>query len=277
MPDVPWKILLVGGTEDETARLERALATGLPEPCTIVAGSAEDVPSDQQIEDGFDLLFVDLDGIGRNGIETVAGLRRRAPRIPVVAIGRGGEESLAFQALQAGAQDCLGSHGGGRCAADQGRPLRDGARAFPEPAGRSAGSDAREHELGGLSVLGGPSPLPITERSLGTAPLSQRAPDDFLALVRHYGELLDGILMGRVDHHPMQDVDAIADRLGMLGAGPRDAIDLHKAAMAPRLKASSARKNKAYVEEGVCSWYNSWVISYRSTGDCRGGVARHPG
>ena len=42
----------------------------------------------------------------------------------------------------------------------------------------------------------------------------------------------------------------IADHLGALGAGPRDVVDLHKAAMASRLKDRSPRQNRAYVEEG---------------------------
>ena len=84
-------------------------------------------------------------------------------------------------------------------------------------------------------------------------PLPQRVPDDFDELIRRYGALLDRALVGRSGKDGdklVADLNGIADNLGMLGAGPRDAVDLHKAAMSNRLEGQSARKNKAYVEEG---------------------------
>ncbi|QLH39390.1 MAG: hypothetical protein HWD60_11135 [Defluviicoccus sp.] len=97
------------------------------------------------------------------------------------------------------------------------------------------------------------TPTPITERSLGTMSLMQRAPEQFGELVHRYGDLLDRSLMGRSNQELarlIEDLSEISDCLGILGAGPRDTVDLHKAAMTTRLEVCSAHKTKGYVEEG---------------------------
>jgi DNA-binding NarL/FixJ family response regulator len=253
MPDRPWKILLIGSNEGETARIKRALLSGLGGEGIILAGTIDDARGDNVRDEVPDVLFVDLDALGSAGIAAVAALRRQAPAVPLIAIGRNGTETQAIEALQAGAQDCLGA------AETEGIPLIRAVRYAIERSRFQArledarDQDSRDREIGGLSALSGPPPLPVTERSLGSTSLTHRAPDEFDELVRSYGELLDRVLLGRSAREAAALVDAvnsIADRLGMLGAGPRDAVDLHKAAITARLEGRSARKNKAYVEEG---------------------------
>jgi DNA-binding NarL/FixJ family response regulator len=280
MPDRPWKILLIGSDPGEAARLEKALLTGNTGHGAVVQGVAAENACERIADDSPELLFVDLDSLADDGIEAITGLRRCAPHVPLIAISRSGEETRAIEALQAGAQDCLGA-----ADTDGLQMLRAVRYAIERSRFQSLQEEARqqvsrEREMGGLSAMGGAAPLPITERSLGTVPLLKRAPQEFEELVRRYGELLDRSLMGRSSRETarlMEDLNDISDRLGMLGAGPRDAVELHKAAMTARLEGCSARKNKGYVEEGrllLVQLMGHLVSFYRSLSWGRGPALR---
>ncbi len=253
MTDHPWKILLIGREPQAGARLVSAFRSGNPGFSAAVQAIEPEEAGNRIPGETPDLLFVDLDSLGEDGIAVLASAHRHAPGVPLIAISHDGGETRAIEALQAGAQDCLS-------AADaEGLPLLRAVRYAIERNRFQCLEDevvhqvSRERELGGLNVMSSHAPVPITERSLGTIPLMQRASQEFDELVRRYGELLDRSLLGRSNREMarlMEELNDISDRLGMLGAGPRDAVELHKAAMTARLDVGSARKNKGYVEEG---------------------------
>jgi hypothetical protein len=93
MPDRPWKILLIGSNEGETARIKQVLLSGLGGEGIILAGTIDDARSNNACDEVPDVLFVDLDALGSAGISAVAALRRQAPAVPLIAIGRNGTES----------------------------------------------------------------------------------------------------------------------------------------------------------------------------------------
>jgi len=99
-------------------------------------------------------------------------------------------------------------------------------------------------------------------------------------LVARYEGLLDRALLGPTgrDYDQLDaELDDIANRLGLFGAGPRDAVDLHKAAMIDRLEGELARKNRAYIEEGrllLVQLMGHLVAHYRRLSWGRGAVPR---
>lgn len=247
------KILLIGGDPTESACLESALRSADTGVSAEVKAAGTETAWDRISEEPPLLVFVDLDALGHESISVITQLRNSAPAVPLIAINRSGEETRAIEALQAGAQDCLSA------ADTDGLQMRRAVRyaiernRFQNLQEETNQQTSRERELGGLNVMSGHAPVPITERSLGTISLLQRAPQEFDELACRYGDLLDRSLMGRSNLEAarlIEDLSEIADRLGMLGAGPRDTVDLHKAAMNARLEVCSARKNKGYVEEG---------------------------
>ncbi|NJO55978.1 MAG: response regulator [Rhodospirillales bacterium] len=272
--------MLIGDDARAAKHLEDSLLAGMGEGAAIVISVSANEAIDEMAQEGCDLLFVDIDATGLDWAETVAKLRSRAPGVPLIAIGRCGEETQAIEALQAGAQDCLSA------AEVEGLPLLRAVRyaiernRFQVQLEQAYEQIARDREIGGLNALSGPPPLPVTERSFGSMPLPQRVPDDFGILVRRYGELLDRALLGRSAKEYARlvaDLNDIADRLGMLGAGPRDVIELHKGAMGSRLEDQSVRKNKAYVEEGrllLVQLMGHLVSYYRSLSWGRGPAPR---
>lgn len=253
MIERPQKILLIGGDPTKSARIESALRSGETGiPAEVTAAGAE-TAWDRISEHKPLLAFVDLDALGDESIRIIAHLSRSASDVPLIAISASSGETRAIQALQAGAQDCLN-------AADiDSVQLRRAVRyaiernRFQNVQEETRQQIAREHEFGGLNAMSDRTPTPITERSLGTMSLLQRAPEQFDELVHRYGVLLDRSLMGRSNlelARLIEDLSEISDCLGILGAGPRDTVDLHKAAMAARLEVCSAHKTKGYVEEG---------------------------
>lgn len=279
MAEQPHKILIIGDDARSAARLERALAAGMGDGVAIVTSATFD-EAFSVTEFNSDLLFVDIEATGVDWVEKIAKLRARAPEVPLIAIASRGEETQAIQALQAGAQDCLSA------VEVEGVPLLRAVRyaiernRFQVQLEEAYEQISRDREFGGLNAISGPAPLPVTERSFGSVSLPQRVPEDFDELVQRYGALLDRALLGRSarDYDRLvSDLNEIADRLGMLGAGPRDAVDLHKAAMSNRLEGQSARKNKAYVEEGrllLVQLMGHLVSYYRSLSWGRGPAPR---
>lgn len=199
-----------------------------------------------------DLIVVDLDPLPQEGaLAVIRSLGEAFPSVPLVAVAADCSEELTIAALQAGADECL------RKDASLDTVRHGIGHAMAHASSKAAVDERRmqaEHdrELRGLSTLCGPSPLPITERSFGMVSLASRAPQQFAKLVRIYGVVLDASMQHRLMKHERDltvELSDLADQLGMLGAGPRDVIDLHKAVIAAGVHGQGARWAKSYLEE----------------------------
>lgn len=199
-----------------------------------------------------DLIVVDLDALPPDSsFAVIRRLSEAHPAVPLVAVAADWPDVLTIAALQAGADECLRKD----ASRDIARHGFDHAMAHARS--KAAMDEQRvqaEHdrELRGLSSLCGPSPLPITERSFGMVSLASRAPQHFAKFVRIYGVVLDAAMQHRSMKHEGDltvELSELADQLGMLGAGPRDVIDLHKAVIAAGVQGQGARWAKTYLEE----------------------------
>lgn len=168
----------------------------------------------------------------------------------IVVVSSSEADDLDLKALRAGADDFLLRD---RIdAAELGRAIDFAIERtrFDLSGDRSSADTAPDADLGAIC---GPSAVPTTERSFGAAPLRQSMPADFDAAIRGYAELLDRAFEARIVHtayDTQEHAAAIADRLGMLGAGPRDVVELHKTAIALSLVGKPPRKARAYANEG---------------------------
>lgn len=265
MLERPVKILLVCDDSDVVERLRQKTeaVTGVGAVVTLRLDEAVSQPA----EAGYDLILLDIDAAGEDWDGAIIALRRQMPQVPLIAIGERPQEKQAVQALRAGAQDCLSrAEGEGLALVRVIRHARERSR-FQLNLDETGEQRSHDRELGGLGTISGRRPLPVTERSFGSLLLAERVAADFNDLIRCCGDLLDQALLGTTpaDHaHLARDLHAIADRLGILGAGRRDVVDLHKAAMINRLEGRSARKNRAYVEEGrlLLVQLTGYLVSY---------------
>jgi CheY-like chemotaxis protein len=101
-----------------------------------------------------------------------------------------------------------------------------------------------------LSSLPRPS---IVTNLFGTPPLRKNLPEIFERLVQLYSEMLDLALQQRaykVEHSTAHYLHKITDQLGFLKAGPRDVVDIHRAAIKRKAARANLLKTQAYVDEG---------------------------
>lgn len=215
-------------------RLEVKAATSVDHALAILAEGETEIIVAEAASDGNAGL-----------LESIKVLRQQAPRMPIVVIASELNESFLEEMRRAGVQHVLQSE----------QALQPLVLSVVREAVREAQADApsAEEEIGSLGALSGPAPSPITGRSLGMQSLREKTPDEFESLLKAYDTLLD-MLLERQACRLVDDFEArllrFAERLGMVNAGPRDVVAIHKAAIAAKIAREPAMRTKAYFEEG---------------------------
>lgn len=109
-----------------------------------------------------------------------------------------------------------------------------------------------ERELRELERLAASS-APAAGRGPQPRPLREGHPDAFAELVTRCGDLLD-LALQQQKYKVETDVSAalqdLGDRLGALGAGPRDVIEVYGTALKSRSAGAIAARARAYLDEG---------------------------
>jgi PAS domain S-box-containing protein len=113
----------------------------------------------------------------------------------------------------------------------------------------------REEEMAAFERMAAPlSTTAITARLFGATPLHERVPADHADIAERYAALLDMALHRTVYRGQgeglAQDLRALADRLGDLGAGPREVTELHARALRQAVRGVTAAKTQALLSEG---------------------------
>jgi CheY-like chemotaxis protein len=109
-----------------------------------------------------------------------------------------------------------------------------------------------EQELQELERLAA-SPPPPAGPGAHARPLREGHPGDFADLVARCGDLLDLALQQqkyRVENDVSAALRGLGDRLGALGAGPRDVIEVYGSALKARSAGAVAARARAYLNEG---------------------------
>lgn len=229
--------------------------------------------------DDIDLVMLDIGGRGADALSGVADIRQRAPAVPIIVVTDNCDDDVAVAALRSGAQDCLV-----RSEMEEHRPLLARAVRFAVERGsfqndrdQSREQGVRDRDVEALLAIFASGKLPVTERSLGQSSVRERHPAEFRRLVMEYGRIMDAVVAASTaaprrgdDEGAAMALNAVADQLGLLGAGPRDVVELHKSALAPRVEsrdARAARRALTYIEEGkllVLKLMGQLVLFYRS-------------
>ena len=99
-------ILILGESAEGGTFVRRLLAEASPEIDThLVHDLSEAVEASQQR--AFQLIVVELETADHSGPETISGLRRAAPELPLIAIGNSDDDGIERQVLAAGASDYI--------------------------------------------------------------------------------------------------------------------------------------------------------------------------
>ena len=94
----------------------------------------------------------------------------------------------------------------------------------------------------------------VTAEMFGGSALRERAPLDYADIVTRYRDLLDTALHRKAyrghGEGIADDLRALADRLGDLGAGPREITDVHTEALKHAIRGAAPAKTAALLSEG---------------------------
>jgi len=201
--------------------------------------------------------------------EAVTGLPQEAlaARPPWVLAGPGDADGEAAQALRAEMEarrpldallapyrDDLGRQ---RYAALSGKPVLDAEGRFAGYRGigrdATATADLAERELRVLEALAQAPAASFARSVFGQGSLADTLPDVFEELRADYGRMLErAAAQSAVRRTGLAggEVHELAQRLGYLRASPRDAIALHRAALAARLRQATAEEAEAAMAHG---------------------------
>ncbi len=92
----------------------------------------------------------------------------------------------------------------------------------------------------------------VTASLAGIGPLEERSPTEYASIKQDYEHLLDEYLeaLGFNRTPPRQNIADLVEKMGAMGAGPRDVIDLHIKSVASKSKDVNPRRARAYTVEG---------------------------
>ena len=252
MSDTHFKILLIEDNPDD-ARLVR-------EMLGYAKGASFDVECVEQLSvglerldsDGFDVVLLDLGLRNAQEPDALARTCTQAPDVPIVVLTGIEDDSAGLEAVRTGAQDYIVK--GWTDGNVLGRSIRYAIerQRLNTELEQVHRNEQQERELQSMERLSSPVTA-VTSRMYGSGPIAKSLPTVFQELSGEYGRLLDLALEQqafKVEHDLSGELNALAERMGSLRAGPRDVIDVHSQATRTTLHGVTAQKAKAYLEEG---------------------------
>ncbi|WP_274054981.1 response regulator [Thalassomonas haliotis] len=115
-------------------------------------------------------------------------------------------------------------------------------------------AEARElrSALSSMQMLTGWQQGSVTASLAGVGPLRERSGQEFTEIQASYEAMLDGYLeaigFGRMPQR--EQINKLAERIGFLGGGPRDVIDVHLRAVVEKCRDVHPAREQAYAVEG---------------------------
>ena len=193
-----------------------------------------------------DIILLDLRLPDSHGTRSVKTIRAAAGNIPIVVLTGINDEDLALVCIDAGAQDYLPK--------EELRPqtLR---RAIGYAITRQREAQIRDLQqtLDHLRQLSSANARTQTTAKLTlNGPVRERHDGEFVQIVDDYSALLPAYLEHLLcqAEKPRDQMELLITRLGDLGGGPRDLMDVHVAALDASVEKQNAERGCALAVEG---------------------------
>jgi len=268
MSEAKVNILLVDDSPENLTALEATLA---PLGQNLVKAHSGEEALKCLLKDEFAVILLDVKMPGMDGFETATLMQQRekSRHTPIIFLtGVSVDENHVFEGYSLGAVDYMV------------KPLipeivrakvavfielfRERERRYEIERQKIREQQQREQEkkdqeirelheaLAAQKTLTGWDESAVTAGIAGVGPLRERDSEAFAGIQTDYGLLLDQYLkaIGLNVSPPRREISALADRLGDLGAGPRDVIDLHTRVVAAKCQDVPPKRAKVYTVEG---------------------------
>lgn len=226
--------------------LEQAGSFLKPEPAASLSEAIDKLSRRR-----FDVVLLDLMLSDSQGIDTFHRLHREVPDVPIVVITGLGDDDVGLEAVRGGAQDYLVK---GRTDPELLlRSLRYAIERHRLLLELASEREKRKQERDEMMLRSFSASVGVAARLYGIKSLAESSPAIFAELVNEYSRLLIDSLESQVkqiQHDLSSELRGLADRLGLLGAGPRDVIEVHKTALQTVCENQPPVKAKALTEEG---------------------------
>lgn len=174
------------------------------------------------------VVLLDLNLPDSRGLDTLVVLRTYAPRTAFVVL-TAQPDLDGVRVLQAGAQDFIPKDRFDRDLLTRALRYAVERQTLLNEIETRRAHHLRDEELSDLGAISGRSG-PVVSRFFGTRALRQTSKDLFTSLVHRYGDALDLVAAdprGAISEPAGELIGEVGRRLGVLSAGPHDALEIH--------------------------------------------------
>ena len=252
MSDEQFKILLIEDNPDDARMVREMLAYAKGISFDVECVDRLSAALERLGADEFDVVLLDLSLQDNQEPDALARTCAQAPDVPIVVLTGIEDDSAGLDAVRAGAQDYIvKGWTDGNVLARSIRYAIERQRLNTELE-QVHRNEQQERELLAMERLSAPVTA-VTSRMYGSGPIRKSLPTVFQELSGEYGRLLDLALEQqafKVEHDTSAELNALAERIGSLRAGPRDVIDIHSQATKAKIRDVTGQKAKAYLDEG---------------------------
>ncbi|MFC1543217.1 response regulator [Candidatus Neomarinimicrobiota bacterium] len=200
-----------------------------------------------------DVILLDLNLPDSEGLDTLDKVHSATPQVPIVVLTGLADEAVGERTVKRGAQDYLIKDQVDSLMLSKSLRYALERNWLITELEQARQREIRERELHSLEQLSDSPQTSITAQIFNQVPLRENAPETVNDLVERYGDLMDLALEQhayKVEHNIPEDLNAIAEQMGFLKAGPRDVVELHSTALKGKTMEATPQKAQAYTEEG---------------------------
>lgn len=263
----PLTALIVEDDEDDREILIGLVESGLRR--TVETRTASCLGEAQQaISDAHqDVVLLDVGLPDAQGSQAVEGIRSASRDVAIVVIS-GREDDTTLQAcLQAGAQDYIFKR-------ELSEKLLTRCVGFALYQVRDRQLEDLVHHMDRYRALSSAgSSTGQAQRMSGSGPLSERVPDQFASMCEDYRRLVRAYMryLAILKDKPLAEMERLATRIGDLGGGPRDLMDIHVAVIDDSLRNAGSESVRALMTESrlVALEIMGLLVNYYRTGTRR--------
>lgn len=209
-----------------------------------IATCLKDALADMDRRGTPDAILLDLGLPDSQGLDTLRAVTRQADKVPIIVLTGRKDKELGIEAVRIGADDYLHK---GTDPSGLGELVRRAISYAIERRALQAKLAASEVHRRARREMAELEKLDSTARPEGA--LRDRTPGKFLELVDRYGNIL-AKAVDMPDTGVQGDLLEVGRELGALGAGPKDVVDIHRAALQGQMSDGDADRTSALVNEG---------------------------